>query len=515
MKNVKLSTKLTTGFICIAFIIIVGGTVGWYGIYQTENALKDANSVRLPGAKALAIMKESLTLLRVSEHSLLVPELVADSELKNRQFNNAAAAMERVNEASKTFESLPKSKDQTSLWSSVKTSWEAWKNDYNRYLDLVRADKRKDALDLSNGQLKDSYSTVLKNIDDMISLNMKEANNDETNAEKAADRIKLLASVGSFLGVALTIAFGIIFPIMITRPINRAIAGLGEGSDHVVAASTEVASSSQALAEGASRQASAVEQTSSSLEEMSSMTTQNAENAKQAKTLLTVDGRESFRVITEKMNLMREVVNANVKASEETSKIIKTIDEIAFQTNLLALNAAVEAARAGETGAGFAVVAEEVRNLAMRSAEAAKNTENLIAESTNKITQASDLFEQVSNELSNNRHIARKVTELVSEIAAASGEQSQGIAQINKAVSEMDQVVQQNAASSEESASAAEKMNYQAQTMKGHVDELIKVISGESHASVSPVSEQWIAGNTSTADRQKGKEQLALNYNNN
>jgi len=148
------------------------------------------------------------------------------------------------------------------------------------------------------------------------------------------------------------------------------------------------------------------------------------------------------------------------------------------------LNAAVEAARAGETGAGFAVVAEEVRNLAMRSAEAAKNTESMIADSTKKIQQASELFEEVNGELSNNRHIAKKVTDLVGEIAAASGEQSQCIELINKAVHEMDKVVQENAASSEDFASASEEMNAQAEQMKGYVYDLTALVGGKQNGVV-------------------------------
>jgi methyl-accepting chemotaxis protein len=254
-----------------------------------------------------------------------------------------------------------------------------------------------------------------------------------------------------------------------------------EAANQVASASSQVSASSQALAEGASEQAAAVEETSSSLEEMSSMTKQNADNAKQASTMMTHDARDSYKMITDKMTLMQEVVNASVKASEETAKIIKTIDEIAFQTNLLALNAAVEAARAGESGAGFAVVADEVRNLAMRSAEAAKNTESLIADSTKKIQQASVLFEQVDGELTNNRHIAKKVTEFINEIAAASGEQAQGIDQINKAVAEMDKVTQQNAATAEESASASEEMNAQAEQMKHVSVTLANIIGGGSN----------------------------------
>ena len=305
----------------------------------------------------------------------------------------------------------------------------------------------------------------------------------------AAHAIRNMIAVIGIIFLTLTTIVVMFFARRISLPIKKAVEEIKEAANQVASASSQVSAASQALAEGSSEQAAAVEETSSSLEEMSSMTKQNANNAKQASTMMTHDANESYRMIGDKMTSMQEVVNASVKASEETAKIIKTIDEIAFQTNLLALNAAVEAARAGESGAGFAVVADEVRNLAMRSAEAAKNTASLIADSTKKIQQASVLFEQVDGELTNNRQIAKKVTEFINEIAAASGEQAQGIDQINKAVAEMDKVTQQNAANAEESASASEEMNAQAQQMKNISYTLVNIIGGSSNGAGSSVDE--------------------------
>jgi len=281
--------------------------------------------------------------------------------------------------------------------------------------------------------------------------------------------IGLITIVG--LGASFFMARGI------SKPINRVIAELSTGSDQITSASGQITSSSQSLAAGASEQAASIEETSSSLEEMSSMTRQNAEHSRQADALM----QETNSVVGRANGAMGELtgsMEAITNASEETQKIIKTIDEIAFQTNLLALNAAVEAARAGEAGAGFAVVADEVRNLAMRSAEAAKNTAELIEDTVKKIHHGSELVDTTStafNEVATN---AAKVGELVGEIAAASSEQAQGIEQINTAVVEMDKVTQQNAAGAEESASASEELNAQAEQLKGMVDDLVVVVNG-------------------------------------
>ncbi len=280
---------------------------------------------------------------------------------------------------------------------------------------------------------------------------------------------------GAFLALAL---LGIWFFVRnLTRPINRVVDGLSQAADQVTSAASEVSSASNQLAQGSSEQAASLEETSSSLEELSSMTRTNADNAQQANTLTT----ESSRIMDGANNSMAELTRSMgeiTAASEAISKIIKTIDEIAFQTNLLALNAAVEAARAGEAGAGFAVVAEEVRNLAMRSAEAAKNTAELIEGTVTKIKGGADLVDRTNAAFAEMAASTRKVTELVGEIAAASSEQALGLDQINKALNQMDKVTQDNAATAEETASASEEMNAQAGHMKDFVADLVRVVGG-------------------------------------
>jgi len=292
----------------------------------------------------------------------------------------------------------------------------------------------------------------------------------------------ILVLGGIFLVVTLVVV--VFFSRSVSKPVAGIVRELTEAARQIATASTEVSTASQSMAEGASEQAAAIEETSSSLEEMSSMTRLNAENAVQANAMMG-DVKRVVGRADESMQTLTKSMNDIAAASEETSKIVKTIDEIAFQTNLLALNAAVEAARAGEAGAGFAVVAEEVRNLAIRAAEAAKNTAGLIEDTVRKIKEGTELVSRTNQDFLEVADRSAKVADLVGEISAANTEQAEGINQVNRAVAEMDKVVQQNAANAEELASASEQTNAQAEMMRGLIFNLNGIVSGLKRGSES------------------------------
>jgi methyl-accepting chemotaxis protein len=278
--------------------------------------------------------------------------------------------------------------------------------------------------------------------------------------------------------ILLAVVIGILLIIterIITRPLGRVITGLSRGANRLTSSSKQIASASLSLATSSSEQAASSEEMASSLEEMSSMTRQNADSADEANRLME-EVRNIIEKVYESMNRLTESMEDIIKASEETSRIIKTIDEIAFQTNLLALNAAVEAARAGEAGGGFAVVADEVRNLAMRAAEAARNTSGLIEGTVRKIQTGGEIAGATHKAFGEVTTHADRVGGLIAEIAVTSGEQALRIEQANNAVTGTDRLSQNNAASAEESSSAAEEMNAQAEKIRLFVNELMLLV---------------------------------------
>jgi methyl-accepting chemotaxis protein len=327
------------------------------------------------------------------------------------------------------------------------------------------------------GPVTEKQRAAIGLLDRLVQINRDAAAREIEKSSTQASFIKGFSLSAMIVGVVLALFLGIVITRGITKPIHRIIDALASGADQVSSASGQVSAASQSLAEGASEQAAAIEETSSSLEEMSSMTRLNAEHANQANKLM-ANAKSVVDRAGQSMTHMNQSMSEIASSGKEIGKIIKTIDEIAFQTNLLALNAAVEAARAGEAGAGFAVVADEVRNLAQRAAEAAKNTAGLIEGAIARINEGSELVRTTGEAFEEVAVTSNKVAELISEIAGASSEQAQGIDQVNQAVAQMDKVTQTNAANAEESASASEELNAQAESMLDVVGDLLALVAG-------------------------------------
>ncbi len=285
-----------------------------------------------------------------------------------------------------------------------------------------------------------------------------------------------------FIISMIAISLGALLAVIFSKNLKNQLQGTAEKissvSEQVASASGEVSGASQSLAEGASEQAASLQETSASHEELHVMTKRNAEHAREVNTLMELT-RKQLKQTLQEMGSMNSQMSSIQRSADQTSAIIRTIEDIAFQTNLLALNAAVEAARACEAGKGFAVVADEVRSLALRSSEAASKTTSLIDESLKNASTGVTISESLASSLQNLAENAEKVSTLINEIASASMEQESGLGELSKAVTEMDKVVQSNASGAEETASASEQLSAQAQELEHMVAELTAFIEGK------------------------------------
>ena len=489
--------QLVQGFRTVASTIKENGDKVDMGLTEISIAMRSRlyDEEGEKAKKSLEYIQEIMQNMRYSYLKLMIEAMQAVSERdkgtveKDRMDiirENAQEIESRLNMLERLIKGEEEKEIHAELASVVPVLLNAARVDLKKTIEAYASGQKEIARDFGQkiqhiNELTDSVGsrldTMTKDLKKAVVRAKKEAETAEKELAGGMRRTRLATWI---LSGGITLGIAILFALLargISRPIHRIIAGLDQGAQQVSVGAAQVSSASQALASGASQQAASVEETGASLEEMTAMIKQNADNAKQAEQLSNEAGQEVARV-HRSMDELSESMTEAARASEETGKIIKTIDEIAFQTNLLALNAAVEAARAGEAGAGFAVVAEEVRNLAMRAADAAGSTATLIEGTRKKVEAGVDLVTNTGEAFGAVVQSVEKVNALVSEIAVASREQAQGVEQVGQAVTQIDSVTQQNASSAEESASAAEEMNAQVSEMKAIIGDLVVLING-------------------------------------
>jgi len=482
MKNWTIGKRITAGFASVIIIVLALGVFAYSRLLIIRNHSDEITNKAIPSIKLVFHVQRN-----VKDSCQIVYKHIGSSDKEDMaQLEGLLTAASADN--AKLYAELDKLVTDEKGHALLDGAQSA-RTEYNQH--------RSDILALSRGGTNNAlaYSTARTLLDPAADKYIKALDNlidyinaTSDDASKAIQTSVQNSQAGILVGLILAFLVGIGVAFVIIRGtgkiLNRVASELNDGSNQVASAAGQVSTASQSLAEGSSEQAASIEETSASLEEMSSMTKRNAENAQKANDLAKQARSAADKGSTD-MQTMSAAMEAIKVSSDDIAKIIKTIDEIAFQTNILALNAAVEAARAGEAGMGFAVVADEVRNLAQRSAQAAKETAAKIEGAITKTGQGVEISSKVVQTLNDIVTKVRQVDELITEVASASREQTQGITQINTAVGQMDKVTQSNAANAEESAAAAQELNGQAATMKQSVNELLQLVGGTGQEAAS------------------------------
>ncbi|MEN6620512.1 MAG: methyl-accepting chemotaxis protein [Smithella sp.] len=476
MTHIKLSTKIIIGFVFVAGVVAVGGLVGALSTYHVSKSSASmyyqlAAPVTHIGNIGISYQKNRV----ISRNMILDKEgkswekSIADMDKLAKIIDEDLAAVEKAitdDEIKKEFNALKESMTDYKV------------NRRPMYIKLIREGKPEEAMAALTSSGKNAAKGIEQNLAALLKLTSEKAGKVSDANNKQANVVVWALLISTGAGAIFTIVFGFFLMRSITKPIIQVTDDLMIGASQLVSAAGVIDQVGQVISDNASSQASAVEVTSSSMEELSTITKNNTEHAGNASALMSIEVAKSLDKIIAKMMEMKDVVDQSVRSSEESTKIVKTIDEIAFQTNLLALNAAVEAARAGEIGSGFAVVSDEVRNLAMRAAEAAKSTTLLLTDSAIKIKTASLLFEDISKEIENNKSISSKITTAIRDISEASNDQISGIYQIEKAMLEIDKVTHESAETAEKVISVTQGLNNQVKTIQDSVTTLAAIIGG-------------------------------------
>jgi len=385
------------------------------------------------------------------------------AEMQERGRLEFVAGGERLRKELAHLKSLEASKEELALLGEVSQAVGEWETMYTEYLHLAERDQYDEAHDV----MTEKISPLLEKADGQVAelmtaqrkaLEVAAAAVDE---ETSDNQVQAVALVG--LGLALGVAMMFMIRMM-TKDLRRVAEGVYSGTDSVAAAARQAAASSVSLARGASEQAASLTEASEASEAIGGEARSNEDRARSA-TAMAQRSQADFQEVRGLLEGTRRAMSEAEAASGKMTSILRVIDEIAFQTNILALNAAVEAARAGEQGRGFSVVASEVRALAQRSAEAAREIKTLIAASTERVQAGTEMVGQAGRTIGTMVDAVGGVSTLVGSISSASAQQAAGVEQVNQAVGQMDQATQQNAALVEESAAAADSLRQQAQSL--------------------------------------------------
>jgi methyl-accepting chemotaxis protein len=504
-QSMRIGLRLGIGFALVLALTVALAGFSLLKMGQISDASAELSAKWLPGVAHIGAARAAVLEFRELE---LKHVRAADESYMSEYEEKMAAALAVVTTQFGDYRKLSSGAEADKLVAAFDKIWADYLATNKKIVALSHAKKQDDARDIADGAGKMTVDDALGALDRLSAFNFAGAKAaDEQSAKVYAHARQLTAALTAgalLLGVAacLVITVGLLRQLGgepqvaarvaravaagdLTTPIalrpgdhdslmarlsemqaslGRVVASVRHGSENVATASAEIAQGNSDLSGRTEQQASALEQTAASMEELGSTVRQNADNAKQANQL----ARSASDVATSGGEVVSQVVTT-MKGINDSSKkiadIIGVIDGIAFQTNILALNAAVEAARAGEQGRGFAVVASEVRNLAQRSAEAAKEIKTLISASVERVAQGTTLVDKAGATMNEVVASIRRVTDIVGEITAASTEQSSGVAQVGEAVTQMDRATQQNAALVEQSAAAAESLKNQARQL--------------------------------------------------
>ena len=475
-RNMKIGTRMTMTVGIILLFLIVTQLMSYMGIGKVRGSMgqHSARIQQLTVSNDMKVLSIDLVLLGMD---VIIDYSSGLEQQRKDQLKEYKATFNKHKDsfmsAMDTKEEIADGKAAIALFNKIfhTVENELFVSVTSGVKDKAVYDKYDNVIDKMGDDLRDNLTKIIQS----ITLEVEEAEK----ARKIAVGDLETFQTSSIIVGGVALFLGILLALFSVRSVNRIlkinIEALSESSGQVASGSGQVTEASQKLASGASEQAASLEEASATLEEISATTDNNASISQEVYKMV----EETYQIVIESnksMRDLREAIDEINSSSEETGKIIKVIDEIAFQTNLLALNAAVEAARAGEAGLGFAVVADEVRNLAQRSAEAAKNTAGLIDKSIKNIKKGHDLTKQTETSFNWVVSNTDKLKVHIDELSKAGQEQAMSIRQIVEMVSSMDKVVQGNAASSEESAAAAEEMNAQSRGLLDIVDNLALLV---------------------------------------